>query len=446
MLTDGAHRKKGKFIKKGTQIYDQVQVERYNFSEIRKQAVIYPDNPGYNIIHQRFHSERDLLEGINPDTKIQDNLIARSHQAPVIFPRDFTADWAEEKRKARKRHALKDVDDDEFEMAMEEEEEKERRARAEAVAARSRRGRKPGSESAESLNPKSEGRPSEIPTPLEELQSPQFTAPEQSGFKLPAESLEQAGKDLQRFAPDAKTPDQISENTEHTSSELYPPGEPSEPQPSRVPDQTPETEFIPDEAPPKAESSGQPEGSDHEQASAEETNKSDPEQGFEEGFQEGYKKATDELAHKMQKENLSLATGLQQGLNQLKTLRKDILSQAQENFLEIAGALTEAIFDKALKADPAIIKNVVEKAIREGMDQDQLVIKTHPDLSEDLKALSHQDEKFTWTPDPSLSKGEFLIESGETTIRNNLKDMISDMLSGLDLSLYDPDESDEEKP
>ena len=442
MLTDGAHRKKGKFIKKGTHIYSQVQVERYNFSEIRKQAVIYPDNPGYNIIHQRFHSEQDLSEGINPDTKTQEDLIAKSHQAPVIFPRDFTADWAEEKRKARKRHALKDVDDDEFEMAMEEEEEKERRARAEAVAARSRRGRKPGAEQEGPVELQSEETDPDIPSPLKELQSPQFSAPEQSGFKLPAESLEQAGKDLQRFAPDAKTPDQISQNTEHTSTELYPDQNVSDPEDSSPAEQNFEAST---DSSVLSDPSKNPDHEMPDKTPSSESSEETLQSHFESGFQEGYKKAEQDLIQKLQNENLALARGLQQGMDQLKTLRKDILSQAQDNFLEIAGALTEAIFDKALKADPGLIKTVIEKAIREGMDQDKLVIRTHPELLEDLQKMSQQTDQFTWTSDPSLSKGEFLIESGDTTIRNNLKDMISDMLSGLDLSLYDPEQSDDDQ-
>ena len=79
------------------------------------------------------------------------------------------------------------------------------------------------------------------------------------------------------------------------------------------------------------------------------------------------------------------------------------------------------------------------------MDQDKLVIRTHPELLEELQKMSQQTDQFTWTSDPSLSKGEFLIESGDTTIRNNLKDMISDLLSGLDLSLYDPEQSDDDQ-
>ena len=431
MRTDGARRKKGKYIKKNNPVYDKISVERYNFAEIRKLTVIFPDNPNNNIIHTRFHDDKEISGGLRKDTRVADNLLAQNHRAPIIFPRDFTQDWAEEMQKASKRGSHKGIDEDEFEMAMAEEKEKERIARAAAAARQIRSGENKKDEAAE-LQEKKGSDSGSIPKPpsssaLEELQSPQFPdLQEADSLTIPVESIEQAGQELQRLTPDSLPVSAELVGQDAGKKEAADATQPCPP--AQDPPPSPAKDGLP-----------QPEKLLAEHAAEDLTELRT--QAWDEGYQQGLKEASEKIEASLQDEFNSRFAALNQGIGQLATLRQEILRHAQDNFLEIAGALSEAIFEKVLKTDPTAIKSIVEKAIVEGMDQDNLSIRLPPDLCKNLRQSGFDEHHMKIMEDPTLRADEMMIESGETTVRNNLKDMISQMLSGIDLSLYESEDS-----
>ena len=96
MNTDGPDKKKGNFLKKDSPLLKNIKIQEYNFAEIRKQSVIYPDNPNYNVFYKRLQHEDTLSKLITRSgDEMFENLGPGSHQVPVILPRDFTADWME---------------------------------------------------------------------------------------------------------------------------------------------------------------------------------------------------------------------------------------------------------------------------------------------------------------------------------------------------------------
>lgn len=443
MLTDGAHRKKGKFIKKDSLVYNKIKVERYNFSEIRKYSVLYPDNQNYNIIHERLHDPEEIDATIKSMSKIDDDLMSKNQKAPVIFPRDFTSDWMEEKRKTKKRNAHKDIDDDEFEMAMEEEDEEEREQLARSKAAMERNHRSDGKNKQESdKNPADEAVSSDhssgdqkTKSALEDLHAPQLAESSGHMIRIPPESIEKAGAELRKFNQDLsyedkKQPETLTEgllseeahDESHDQSALFS-----------------HQDKIPSELNPE-KSTHSSEDSVYETFDSSEVTK----KSYNEGYQAAMKEAEENIRSSIRKEYEEQFHTLTQAAGQLENLRKDILVQAQDNFLEIVGALSEAVFDKVLKIDPASVKAIVNKAIVEGMDRDHIKIRMNPDLFESSEHVFSEDDHIKVLRDDALKKGEIMIESGDITVRNTIKDMITQMLSTVDLELYEASDDQQE--
>ncbi len=116
--------RKGRFLKKNSPLYKACRILDYDFDSLKKVDVVHLDNPKGTIIHSRFHDEIEIEKAFSQSNGIDDPLEDRSTKMPVIMPRNFTDDWLEEKRKAKRRNSKKFDDDDELEMEIEEEERK----------------------------------------------------------------------------------------------------------------------------------------------------------------------------------------------------------------------------------------------------------------------------------------------------------------------------------
>lgn len=435
MLTDGAHKRKGKFLKKDSPLMEKVKIQRFNFAEIRKSKVLYPDNPSYNIFYKKFQQGDNVEKTVSLSARIFEDLQGAGMKAPVIFPRDFTADWIEEKKKLKRRSAHKNIDDDEFEMAIEEE---ERKAREEETLVNEYR----ESVTKKQQKPRNETKPvdTQQTAPQEDNSTgDQSTADEhepnaeeklkslQSSFSEAA-SMEDMGKAIRDFSHQGGETHPLK--TIKEGDETEPKADEFVPTPITAEDQPQEAEMMDDQS------------MDDEQARHEVF-----EQAHQKGYEQGLRKGKEEAILAAQQETQSMIDSLNKSLASLGDLNRKILEKAQDNFAEISSALSEALIGKAINLDPSLFKKIIDKAIADGIGEQEYRIKVSPKLLTDLKNLGIADIDERWHEDPSVEDGQFVVESDEMKISNNLKDIIDSMLSRLDLNLFEEGSEDKkDKP
>lgn len=420
MITDGAEKRKGRFLKKGTRLFDLVEVEDYNFSKIREyKSSVYPDNPNFNIIHKRFHEESEISKKVLDGEKKFDELIAKNLRNQVIRPRDFTSDWIEEKKKAKRRSANKEFDEDEFEMQMEEEEYKmihqvEENDDDDDDEVDSDNGTdrheindanevSDSSHASDDLNQKLSNM-NEM-TRQSQASFDDLKREEVSGFK----NVEDA---IQSFS-----------STEKNSI----PGEPAYSGFEHKPD-----------GPAKSFPSDLNQDIDGKLRTIElkeqELNKkmNDLEHQRKELAQEidSFRKTSKQFEEKVA---------------EVKNLRKDSLGKAQENFYQITEALSEAIFQKSINLNPSLFKNLVDKIIRDSSFGDQYRVKVNPIFLETFKSYLPEDQTSLWQADDNVAEGEFVVENENSSIKSDLKQIVKEMLSDIDLDIFQEPKEDVQK-
>ena len=438
MLTDGAHKRKGKFLKKDSPLMEKVKIQRFNFAEIRKGSVLYPDNPSYNIFYKKFQQPDHLEKTVSLSTRISEDLQGMGMKPPVIFPRDFTADWIEEKKKMKRRSAHKNIDDDEFEMAIEEEERKAREEESLVNEYRERLSKQQqnssqSQESQQVKEPEHTENNQDQTTPIESTEPATLDQESQTEENL---------KSLQSSHSEPSTMEDMGEairNFSHPGLDGHPlktikAGEESMPENSEG--------FIP--TPITPESSGELEEQQPHDLDQEQEKHEVFEQAHQKGYEEGLRVGREEAIMAAQQETQSMIDSFHKSLESLKDLNRKILEKAQDNFVEVSSALSEALIGKAIKLDPSLFKNIIDKAIADGIGDHEYRIKVNPSLLNELKKLGINDIDERWQEDPSVADGQFVVESDEMKISNNLKDIIDSMLSRLDIDLFDSGDQQEQ--
>ncbi|NRA44222.1 MAG: hypothetical protein HRU09_04605 [Oligoflexales bacterium] len=433
MITDGAHKRKGKFLKKDSPLMEKVKIQRFNFSEIRKGRVLYPDNPSYNIFYKKFQQPEHFDSTVSKSDKIFEDLHGIGMKAPVIFPRDFTADWIEEKKKMKRRSAHKNFDDDEFEMAIEEE---ERKAREEETLVQEYRDRISKKNSDD--EPKVDKTPTEaVPDDLEPL-SQNF---DQDQEPVDSESnLEENLKSLQSGHSESSSMEDMGEAIRNFSQ----PGVEASPlrtikEDANQPETMDQDEFVP--TPITADESDSEAGAILEDLDQEQERHEIFEQAHQKGYEEGLRKGKEDALLAAQQETQSMIDSFHKSLESLKDINRKVLEKAQDNFVEVSSALSEALIGKAIKLDPSLFKSIIDKAIADGIGDQDYRIRVSPSLLAELKGLGIADIDEKWQEDASVADGQFVVESDEMKISNNLKDIIDSMLNRLDIDLFESAEA-----
>ncbi|MFK7827389.1 MAG: FliH/SctL family protein [Oligoflexales bacterium] len=423
MITDGAHKRKGKFLKKDSPLMEKVKIQRFNFSEIRKSKVLYPDNPSYNIYYKKFQQPEHIDKTVALSGKIFEDLQGKGMKAPVIFPRDFTADWIEEKKKMKRRSAHKNFDDDEFEMAIEEEERKAREEENLVEEYRERISKKD--------HPSDSIKENEKISNQEIYQNKEESNPDSD----PESNTEENLKSLQSGPAETTSMQDMGEairNFSHSGVESNPLKTIKD---EGQPEDVSQGDFVP--TPITEEQQAKRENESTYDMDQEQEKHNIFEQAHEKGYEEGLRKGKEEAIFAAQQETQSMIDSFHKSLTNLKDLNRKILEKAQDNFTEISSALSEALIGKAIKIDPSLFKNIIDKAIAEGIGDQDYRIRVSPKLLGELKKLGINDIDDRWQEDPSIEEGQFVVESDEMKISNNLRDIINTMVGNLDLNLFE---------
>ena len=394
--------KNGRFLKKDGPLYSICTITEYSFEEICTYNSAFPDNMRRNILHVRLHDEERLENALKGPVTISETFEDGHMNTRVIMPRDFTPDWLEEKRKARRRSSTRFADEDEFEMALEEEAAKEDDEPGASPSAAEVKpdGAEPSPngqvESAAGAPPPTEeitegGRKDDS---LRQLQSPQLDT------ETPLAIVGDAIKD---FASEGAIP------PDHMGT--VPPIEPPTPEPQ---------ESSPAVNPSQTEATNDPGAGSFEE-------------GYDQGISAGRREAKQEIGEK-----LSI---LDQISEEMSSKRREILSRAQSQFEQVVSAISEAIVGKELRKDKTALLGIISNAVEESIKDDEFKVFVSQEVLDSVADQTEHDIIGRMEVDPELSGVNFRVESDQTSVESNLHGIVEDLLAKADVSLFEEDDS-----
>lgn len=162
-------------------------------------------------------------------------------------------------------------------------------------------------------------------------------------------------------------------------------------------------------------------------ASAEAQIESLKEQAQEDGFQQGYREGYDQGKQTATEEMQGILIAAVEKSESIIALseqevRNSILA-AEKQFIEIALSIAKKILAREVEENPMVILPIVKKALEKVSDQEQVVIKVHPDDYElvlqarrDLQMILGQEQALTIAHDHTIEVGSCVIESSNGTV------------------------------
>ncbi|MBI2603789.1 MAG: hypothetical protein HYW48_12120 [Deltaproteobacteria bacterium] len=377
----------GRYIKKGSHTFDHVTVTPYSFKDISTIELLYSDNPNANIIHTRLHEERSIDKNVSPSDSFNKNL--EEKKRTIIFPTDFTKDWEEAKERAR--HPVGMDDEEEYEMYLEKvahDAKNQRRKNSTPQEDQSGEGQQEQTLEEEAAEPHRENHADDPVqnSSLEDLQSSHLSQ------KQPLEIVKDA---LSRFEAAETHPEK-----DQGTKEPVPKSEET----NDGKEETPET-------------------LDRNQLEAMKT------AAYTKGIEEGSQKAKKELA--------SLAKQLGEITDAYKGLKKDVLSNIQENFYEIVKALGESLFEREITANPESFGKIIRQAIDATVKDDKFKVMLHPNDFKRISALGIPKWEGKLQEDAGIEEGSFKLETDLGSIESDIKKILTQLLEQTNLNLFD---------
>lgn len=158
----------------------------------------------------------------------------------------------------------------------------------------------------------------------------------------------------------------------------------------------------------------------------------------EEAFQKGWQKGFAEGAEEAKKEHAELLSEARKTLEEAALEREKIIRGAEDEIAQLAVAVARKIIFREMFADPSIVGDVVQEAIRKVTDREEITVKVHP---ADLDfVLSLQDEltrtikgirKLKILADNSVTPGGCVIESPNGTVDARIESQLAEIEQSL---------------
>lgn len=426
-LQDGPKRH-GKFLKKGSSVFNKVSLVEFKFQEMVPTSTITHDNAKRTIIHADFHDKETLENSLKKHDKMDLDLIAPEDRPSIIIPRDFTADW-EKDRSLRKRKITR-FDDDDYDLDFE--------------TVRKNTGNAEVKTSESEVQKTDKGAPSPPPKPTNE---PQVNTQQTT----PWETMEVVGKAINNLQ--SKESSQTATNS-HIPIQVLP----SQPKPHQDRprgEQSSHEDASPGEKVTSIEASDFTSVSPHNEEAALRTYqkqqlelakmKEDFEsqmsalleqektKAYKDGFMLGEEKAEQQVREKAQ----DLFKNVANLVTELTQLKFSILNNVQENFYTICQAIGEALVKREFSIHPETFAEVLRRAMAETIQPTNLKILVHPEMYEKLLKLHLPDINNHLSKDSSLDISGFRLESHLSVIDGNISEMIGKMLKQADLEIFD---------
>lgn len=476
MMNDGADKKSGRFIKQGSAVMKKVALSEFSFKELRENPAIDYDNADRTIIHTRYHSQTEI-ESIGIPNSFNHDLSPKRLKRPIIMPTDFTSEWEEERNRS-KNHLQREEEFD-YQSIREMQNSSDAQAASDDAVPEDTPPDTDKDETAEH---------SQVDTNHVVSQKPEVS--NLSAMAMPNQStdLSQLSQDINVAAEsdaESATQDQMQGQTqEHEidGEQLHNQNQgQNQNQTQNGPEQTsaetlssvneigakpllsaedPTAEAINDNSgffPQKIPSSDTNDESDEKiidpeaQASSEYQQHliDEPQRAYEkavsEGFETGFRQGEERAELALQQRGREMFGMISDLVKEFEVLKKEILLSAQDNFVELAQAVCEALVGRELASNPESLGTVINQAIQQayGEISEKITIRVNPTT---LQKLTESDilpsVKKNLKPDESLVEGEFRLQSDLSEVDGRIKNLVSDILSTADLDIFQEEAED----
>ena len=410
-------KRNGRFIKKGSPVFDKVSLLDFKFQEMNDSQIITPDNARRSIILADFHDKETLEKSLKKHDRMDKELIPAENRRPILAPSDFTADW-ERERSLRKRKITRFDDDDDYDFEME------------------------SFQRSENLSEKSDAPKDPFPQNDSAFRSSEST-PSPNAW----ETMDTVGKAIKN----------LNTNEHSNGINLSKNAIIDEHKEDNAPSIDIHTEAISAEK--TITTTGfvgefTPVSPAHEEAALRNYQKQQQEleklkQEFEthlsevlerekaRAYQDGFKLGEEKAEHQSRERTLELFKSVKDLVHDLTQLKFSILSNVQDNFYTICQAIGEALIKREFSINPETFVEVLRRAMAETIQPTNLKIYIHPSMYEKVIALDIPDINPYLSKDSSLDTAGFRLESHLSVIDGSISEMISKMLKQADLDIFE---------
>jgi flagellar biosynthesis/type III secretory pathway protein FliH len=440
-----AKKTKGRYIKKHDSLSQVVKITEFSFEEIARLKPTHPDNSRSNVIYRRLHSEESFNSGLKTADEII-KVLDPPDKPPIIMPMDFTEDWNRIKNRYASRRGRAD-EEEEFEMELEyinnkrkQDREKERHGGGAATGKGEESASHPDnnavmSASRQPVHPVVQDGNEDKPSLQKEVELENA----HSNFRInrnTASSFEEMENDLLKDTQDPHGGmEKIASNIEYSARKPVVEEEPPLPQhdENTIDDAYAEEEV---ERPSQEFRSLSSYLTSPPARTITEEDKSLVEElkakGYEDGFKLGEEKATLQL--KSSFENLSsMVSG---AIEEIGALKKNVLLNAQNNFMVLAQALIESVLRHQFSINPEAFLALIRRAIEDAVPDDEFKVLVSPENGELLKQIVDDKVKSKIVLDAGIEPGNFRIDSRLTVVDAKISEIVADLLQQADLSLF----------
>lgn len=147
------------------------------------------------------------------------------------------------------------------------------------------------------------------------------------------------------------------------------------------------------------------------------------ESGFHQGYSEGYDRGKQVATEEMQGILLTAVEKSEHIIAMAEQEARDSILAAEKQLIEIALSVARKILAREIEENPMVVLPIVKKALEKVNDQDQIVVKVHPDdyalvlqARRDLQMILGQEQALTISHDHTLEVGSCMIESSNGTV------------------------------
>lgn len=415
-------KRQGLYIRKDAALLKTVSLKDFSFEDICEHSLLFHDNPNANLIYRKFHEPDEIASAIKPHHSLHNDVREPDAITPILQPIDFTDDWKRQQDRVSKRLKGRVDDDEEFELELEiarrkEEERLNEQEDGDFSESSSTGPEEVDEDSNSSMHP---GVNNSLTNPLngnEEQIIAEIRADDASpidrSFKVQKDSLDAVGEVIKTYNEHEKL-ETVVHDTPPSDSAFIPVNTAQGTDPEKSAMEEYEAQQLHKEEKYKKV---------YEQAKAE---------GFEAGFKEGEAKGVAQLHDLSSKvvENVS------QLIDELSSLKRNILQSAEDNFMQVCQALGESLIGQEFTLNPESFKAVIQKAIGEAMPDDKFKVRVHPAFLAHLQKTNLGTLESKLVGDESIEPGSFKVESELSSIEGDLKQMITDLLEAAQADLF----------
>lgn len=147
------------------------------------------------------------------------------------------------------------------------------------------------------------------------------------------------------------------------------------------------------------------------------------EDGFQQGYREGYDQGKQAATEEMQGILIAAVEKSESIVALSEQEARNSIVAAEKQFIAIALSIAKKILAREVEENPMVILPIVKKALEKVSDQEQVVIKVHPDDYElvlqarrDLQMILGQEQALTIAHDHTIEVGSCVIESSNGTV------------------------------